>query len=91
MAFLRGWSAICAYTGWSRRQCQRYVTSCDMPVQKVGKNVLSSPALLDDWLRRHGEQLRERKRVQSVRLAAHQYAAVRRTDGSHRVPFGGWR
>ena len=69
---IRGWSAICDYTGIPQRTLERYVTLYGFPAVRVGAKsgtaVVSSPAAIDAWFL-------ARRRQQSTRKPGSTYRA----------------
>ena len=58
---IRGWSAICDYTGIPQRTLERYVTLYGFPAFRVGAVVISSPSAIDAWFLTRRRQQRTRK------------------------------
>jgi hypothetical protein len=49
-SLLIGWSQISSYTHKSQEQLRRYRKNFAFPAPRWGKRVVSSPALIDQWL-----------------------------------------
>jgi hypothetical protein len=67
MALLCGWAEVAQYCRKSPRQLRRYVKTGGMPVVRFGKNVMTSPSMIDVWLLTREQSRRERARAAAVK------------------------